>query len=194
MKWRAGNPLTLLSENYVMRSLEPRFVPADIDQWFADPKIMQYVNMPMNMSVEAFISYLGSFNNRTKLILGIWDRKTKKLIGFYRVYINAPQLCAVTSVVIGDLDYWGRGAVVETRTKLIDFLLLDLGLHKITAKVKARNFAAVFNYKKLGFVKEGVRRQHIKDGKGGWLDVVAFGLLQDEWREIRNIAKKEGQS
>lgn len=194
MKWRVGEPLTLKSENYVMRSLEPELIPQDIDQWFADPKIMAYVNLPMNMSRQKFISYIGEFNNRSRFILGIWDRESSKLVGFYRVYINAAELCAVTSVVIGDLEYWGRGAVIETRTRLLDFLFFGFNLHKITAKVKARNFAAIFNYKKLGFVKEGVRRQHIRDGKGGWMDVVAFGLLRDEWRDIRDGEKKEGQA
>jgi len=50
----------------------------------------------------------------------------------------------------------------------------------------SRNFPAVFNYKAQGWRHEGTLRGHrrsIVDGTR--LDQYQFGLLRDEWRQLR---------
>lgn len=189
--WKLGEPLLLSTKNYFMQSLTPEMVPDDVERWFADEEITDFTDVPLNSTRQQFQAHVRTFDNKTKWILGIWDKSNNKLIGFYRVYIEVSNSCAKTSVLIGEKDYWGRGVVIETRRRLLDVLLISLNLHKVTAKVFARNFAAIFNYKKMGFVKEGVRRQHVPGRGGVWHDIVAFGLLQDEWKEIRAAEKKK---
>ncbi len=184
-KWKLGQPIYLKAENYTLRSLEPGMVPDSAQSWFENEEVMKYISITLNVRLDVFKRYIRTFDNRDSWILGIWDTENRRLIGFYRVFITRYNNRAVTSVLIGETEYWGRGVVIETRIKLLDFIFFQAGIHKVTAKVMARNFSAVFNYKKLGFSKEGVRHQHIVDDKGGWMDVVLFGLLQDDWKKLR---------
>ena len=48
-----------------------------------------------------------------------------------------------------------------------------------------RNFASIYNYQRLGFQKEGVLRKGGRSVSGGASDLVAFGILADEWRAKR---------
>ena len=129
--------------------------------------------------------YFARYDNKPNIALGIWVKNPSKLIGFYRIYVDRYHSCATTSVVIGDRDHWGEGVVLESRRKLLDFLFFQFRLNKVCGEVHARNAAAIFNYRKQRFTKEGVKRKQFRDRKGHWGDVVLFGMLREEWVEIR---------
>jgi RimJ/RimL family protein N-acetyltransferase len=64
---------------------------------------------------------------------------------------------------------------------MIDIGFSELALARIYAQVLVGNRASYRVLDKLGFVVEGVKRQHV--WKSGRLhDVVCYGLLRDEWR------------
>ena len=57
----------------------------------------------------------------------------------------------------------------------------ELRLHRVGVRVFDSNEAALACYEKVGFVREGLLRQHrIVGGKAG--NTVIMGLLRDEWR------------
>lgn len=54
------------------------------------------------------------------------------------------------------------------------------GLHRIELGTISYNGAAIRLYEKVGFKKEGVKRECVfMDGK--WFDMVEYGLLEGEW-------------
>ena len=52
-------------------------------------------------------------------------------------------------------------------------------MHKVDLEVQSGNPRAIRMYEKLGFVREGVRREHV--------------LLQGEWRDIITVRKPMGE-
>lgn len=61
---------------------------------------------------------------------------------------------------IGDKNYWGQGLGKEVMNLLLQYGFKKLKLHRIELDVYEYNKRAIALYKKLGFKKEGVRREH----------------------------------
>jgi RimJ/RimL family protein N-acetyltransferase len=76
---------------------------------------------------------------------------------------------------------WGRGLATEACRGAVAFGFEQLELARIYAHVIAGNVASMRVLEKIGMVREGVKRQHVR--KGHHLhDLVLYGLLRDEWR------------
>jgi len=65
---------------------------------------------------------------------------------------------------------------------LLRYAFGELNLYRLTAVVPAYNEGALRLFRKFGFVEE-VRRRKAMNRDGEYWDLVAFGLLQSEWRE-----------
>jgi len=179
--WTPGQPLTIASEHFVLRSLTAADVDDRMVGWFADREVMEYVALPMDVPRDELLRFVQGFDNKHTFLLGLQTGEGR-LIGFYRVWCYFQYGYAKTAVLVGDRDYWGKKTVLETRAVLLDFLFDGLGLHKATGAVYTRNHAAVFNYKAQGFRCEGILREQEPGRDGRWLDVYLFGLLRDEWK------------
>ena len=183
MSWQLGQPLCLETSRFFVRSMTPADVTNQFIAWTRDPEVIQTLNLPVRkVKREEFVRYVQRFDNKVSFGLGIFTKKEDHHIGFYSVLCDNRQATAITNVVIGERDYWGKGVVIETRAAILDFLFDRLAIHKVWGKPFARNFPAVFNYKAQGFTCEGVLREHLKSVTGGRIDQLVFGLLRHEWR------------
>ena len=103
------------------------------------------------------------------------------MIGFFAAFPNPKTRVALTNIVIGDKDYWGKHVVQEVRAAMLYFLFQGLGMEKVKGEIKGRNYPSIFNYKAMGFTSEGILRNEIPCFSGGRTDVFIFGLLREEW-------------
>lgn len=62
----------------------------------------------------------------------------------------------------------------------LDYVFGTFELHKVCGQVLAHNAASLHLHRKLGFVEEGVLREHQRIGET-YSDLVCFGLLRREW-------------
>ncbi len=77
--------------------------------------------------------------------------------------------------------YWRQGIATEAGQALIDYAFLQLKLHRLCACYLGRNPESGRVLQKLGFVDEGVQREHsFKHGQAE--DLVLMGLLRREWQ------------
>ena len=58
-------------------------------------------------------------------------------------------------------------------------LLLDLGLHRLQLEIYGFNERAIAHAERVGFVREGVKRQAYRRDDG-WVDGVMFALLRED--------------
>lgn len=100
------------------------------------------------------------------------------IIGFVRL--------SLMGVKAADLGYvlrpeWqGRGIARAAVSRMIEFGLEDLGLHRITANIGPMNTSSMRLVESLGFQREGTIRDHVYTN-GAWRDSVSFSLLEGEW-------------
>jgi RimJ/RimL family protein N-acetyltransferase len=87
----------------------------------------------------------------------------------------------------GELGYWlvvaarGRGLATRAMRLALRWMFEDLGLDRAEVVTTPDNAASVAVARRLGFTEEGLlRKRDVEDD--GRVDVVAFGLLREEWR------------
>lgn len=83
-------------------------------------------------------------------------------------------------------DVWGTGVNAECKRLLLAHAFDECGFGRVkiqTDGINARSQAAIA---KLGAVREGVLRRHIRRADGTWRDTVVFSVLIDEWPGVRD--------
>lgn len=193
--WEPGKPVTIETESYFVRSLTPSDADETYTSWWNDAEIQKgFNNTPRNWDTVRAAQHISTFDNRNRFHLGIFTKKNGKIIGYFAILLEKGGEVASTNVCIGEKEYWGKGVASEIREKVLDFIFGPLGLIKVEGKILGRNLSSIAIYKGLGFKPEGVLRKHINAVDGGRADIFLFGLLKEEWEEMkkkRKPAKKE---
>jgi RimJ/RimL family protein N-acetyltransferase len=78
------------------------------------------------------------------------------------------------------IEYTGKGIAKEAYKKFIPYIFTIYNLHKISLEVLSTNTRAINLYNKLGFIKEGIKREEIyKNNK--WVDSIIMSILKSEY-------------
>jgi len=77
-------------------------------------------------------------------------------------------------------EFGGHGYASEAVRRLLGLAFDDLGLHRVVARIDARNEASARLARRLGMRQEAylVCNEWFK---GEWTDELDFALLEDEW-------------
>jgi RimJ/RimL family protein N-acetyltransferase len=185
MNWKPGDLLTLETERFRLRSMLREDVTEDYLKWLADPEVMVGLNLPRRqLSRLQAVNYALSFDNQSRFKLIFEDRDGDRAFGFFTITSDPGHRSAETAVVLGDQSYWGKNAVIEGRTAIINFLFDTLKMHKVIGRPHGRNISSIFNYQALGFTCEAVLREQMRSvNEDERLDQLVFGLLRSEWEE-----------
>lgn len=101
------------------------------------------------------------------LLVGIFTKDEEKHIGNIRLHSFSQFNKRVeVGILIWDKREWGKGYATEALETLIDYIFNQLILHKICAEYYSVNKGSEKIFKKLGFKKEGIFKDHfIVNGK-----------------------------
>jgi [ribosomal protein S5]-alanine N-acetyltransferase len=77
--------------------------------------------------------------------------------------------------------HWGKGIAAIAGALMLEHAFVTLKLTRIVAEVHASNERSLRLIARLGFVREGVLRQH-ETYRGQKQDVILFGLLRDGYQ------------
>ncbi|MGZ3420562.1 MAG: GNAT family N-acetyltransferase [Polyangiales bacterium] len=84
-------------------------------------------------------------------------------------------------VLIGETTFRDSGFGTDALRVLLKHLFDDLKVHRVWHTIRSLNVGAMRAAEKIGFVKEGVLREH-DQLEGKWVDVVVYGMLVEDWR------------
>jgi ribosomal-protein-alanine N-acetyltransferase len=82
--------------------------------------------------------------------------------------------------------YWGQGIASEALRAILRFGFEQLNLNRIYAGTIADNHESVRLLERLGFQREGTRRQHSWEENGTFHDSAMYGLLRHEYQDPGN--------
>lgn len=191
MNWQAGEPLSLETERFILRSLTADDATDTYVSWWNDAEVQKGLNFPpRGWDRQRAIQHINQFDNRTGFHLGIFCKDTGRIIGFFAAFPNPNTKVARTNIVIGEKDYWGKRVVQEVRGRMLSFLFETLAMEKVKGEIHGRNYASIFNYKAMGFTHEGVLRNEVPQFDGGRADIYLFGLLREEWEKQQQAQSK----
>jgi RimJ/RimL family protein N-acetyltransferase len=77
--------------------------------------------------------------------------------------------------------HWGRGLAYEGMAAIVAFGFGELGLHRIETETILDNVRSVRLLERLGFQREGVRREYSLEADGVFHASTVWGLLEQEY-------------
>lgn len=160
-----------------------RFEPGDITDayigWLNDAEVTRFSNQRFRTHSRASCeAYLASFQDTPNLFLSIRDAGSGEAIGTMTAYANTHHGTCDVGIMIGARHVWGGGYGQEAWDLLIDWLISDAGIRKLTAGCLAANGAMVRLMERSGMQPDGVRKdQEIVEGEP--VDIVHYAKFAD---------------
>ena len=156
--------------------------------WMADAEISHMLNAPVKaMSKSEVGAYIGTFDQKTHLLLGIFQKSPEKTLGFLRIDIDERLSRCLVSMMIGEAEYRNKGVTNAITPPFRDYFFETLGLKLMLATALSHNEPIIHYLLKTGFNLDKTIERHVKSRT----DDAMFGLCffsqsADAWREWKN--------
>ena len=171
------------SKRVYLRALEPDDYKTSV-RWRNDDEIWSMLGGRKYFVSEAYEQkWVNDVVHGSKDVrLAVCDKETDMYIGnVYLTDIDYVNRTAVSHVLIGNHDYWGRGIATEAYSILLDYAFNELNLNRIEATVLDSNIASLKMHKKCGYEEEGVKRSSVyKNGK--YHNQIIMSILKDRYK------------
>ena len=90
----------------ILRTLTARRRHRPLGAWMSDPKNLRLLNAaPKAMTRDDVATYIGQFDQRTHLLLGIFEKQSGLLIGFFRIDIDPGLNRCLGFMMIGERKF-----------------------------------------------------------------------------------------
>lgn len=161
-----------------------------LHRWLNDPEVMQWwdgrdhkatfdrVEARFRRSVE------GSDRESHRFMIEVDKDGATKTIGMIQFGRMQPRAKNTQiDVLIGEPEFRDAGYGTDALRAALKHIFEDLKAHRVWHTMQASNARAQKSAEKIGFVREGVLREH-DQLEGKYVDVVIFGMLRDEWLKL----------
>ncbi|HSR86333.1 MAG TPA: GNAT family N-acetyltransferase [Streptosporangiaceae bacterium] len=158
----------------------------DLVEYRSIPEVCQYVPFEPQGIEDVLARINGVWRQETfaregdSITLGAELTESGKVIGDVMVrWLSAEHSCGEIGYVFSPA-FSGRGYAAEAAHAGLHVAFDDLGLHRVIARLDARNAASARLASRLGMRQEA----HLRENewfKGEWTDEIDFGMLAQEW-------------
>jgi RimJ/RimL family protein N-acetyltransferase len=156
--------------------------------WLNDIEVIRYLDVArQDRSVKALESYFeGVVADPNRHFFKIVVRDTLTKIGTISLGIDPIHRTAHFGYLIGERDFWGSEMALQAQVGLFDWAFEKLNLRRLWGGACTSNVGSNFNYHRLGFQREGIRRAAVFIGTEGeeTSDIAEYGCLAEEWIAI----------
>ncbi len=175
-----NNQTILETKNYTLRTLNTSDTTELYLSWLKDISISKTLDVDgASQTLTTVRDYIDSHDNKPSYLFGIFT-KDGRHIGTHSFRYHPNHKLATVGVMIGDKSFWGKGVVLETRARILDWAFKDLQCNKVEAGCYSTNFPAIYNFKHQQWKMEGIRRSHrVVDGIP--IDMILFGMMEEDW-------------
>jgi RimJ/RimL family protein N-acetyltransferase len=174
----------LIAEKVYLRALEVTDASI-VAPWFNDPDVTRFLLRRQPMSVHAEEEFLRRIPaNDNDVILGIALRETDALIGTVGLHPEYRCRSARFGITLGDKSVWDKGYGTTVTRLMVAYAFDTLNMNRVWLHVYEYNPRGQRVYEKVGFRVEGrLRQETYRDGR--YWDVIAMGLLREEWQAAK---------
>jgi RimJ/RimL family protein N-acetyltransferase len=175
------------SEKYLIRTLETDDASDHWASWMSDPEATSMLNLAARSWSKAdIIEYIKTFDQRSRLLLGIFDKQSGAHIGIFTVSINHLVGRYYVNLLIGEPAYRNKHVTTHIAESFREYFFETLGMNAAMASVLAHNARMIHYLLKHGWKLDQTLKQNVKShADGAMLDVCLFSLSREDWREWR---------
>lgn len=153
-------------------------------RWGTRPETRRLIDSRDPIRLDQEEAWLRRFRPEQVLTLVIVLREGQRPIGCVSLSAFADEH-ADLGITLGEPDCWGHGYGSEATALMLDHAFDGLGLHRVGLGVFVTNPRAIACYEKLGFVREALLREAVRQD-GRWVDEVRMSIMDREWRARRS--------
>ncbi|MGY5146739.1 MAG: GNAT family N-acetyltransferase [Candidatus Nitrosopumilus sp. bin_7KS] len=179
-----GNRINLINLKKITKSILP-----DMHVWSTNPKFFNYLEFPASKNIEDTKQQLDKMISRMNKGEHYWCIQLKdqeKIIGTIRITdIDVRKKICCLGYGLNP-EFQGKGYGFESVKLAMDFLFKSLKIHKLTGYANPLNFPSIMLAEKMGYEREGLLRDHYLDYKGDRTDAIVFGLLREEYLQLKD--------
>jgi len=158
----------------------------DLVEYRSIPEVCRYVPFEPQSAEDVKVRISGVWRPQTldqegdAITLGAELVESGKVIGDVMVrWLSAEHSCGEIGYVFSPA-YSGRGYAAEAAHAGLHVAFDDFGLHRVIARVDARNLASARLARRIGMRQEALLREN-EWFKGEWTDEIEFAILAQEW-------------
>lgn len=176
----------LETERLTLRPFTPDDAQDMFDNWASDPEVTRHLTWKTHTDVSqtrAWLEFRQSQYADPKyygwcLVL----KETGRAVGDLSVvHVNDDLRCAELGWVLSR-SLWGKGLMPEAGRAVIDFLLDEVGFHRVEARHSAQNPKSGRAMLKCGMRYEGMLRQSGLDADRNFVDLAIYSILTSDQR------------
>ena len=163
-----------------LRSFAPEDAESCLHNWTADKEIYRYLSA-QPQTAEEVREWLSSadeaYADPRTYYWAIEETRSGEVIGelFVDDFGTSSRWCEV-DWKIGPA-FQGKGYATEAARAVLEYLIREVGFHRIEAKCCVENTASERVMQKLGMNKEGILRERFYGKDGRWHDLAEYSLL-----------------
>ncbi len=164
-----------------IRVLEKTDIPRTA-AWINDPVISDIMGYLPVMSLENQLSWFNSImNDKSRFIFAVCRTDNHEHIGNVGLgNIDYVHRHCMFNIFLAETSDRSKGMGTEAARLAVEFAFFRLNMNKVHLRTSSRFPEALRMYEKLGFVKEGVLREHYFT-EGKYEDKIIYSLLRKEY-------------
>jgi RimJ/RimL family protein N-acetyltransferase len=170
---------------FFLRTLMPADASERWGGWMVEEKNVRLLNVPAKaMTREQVAAYIGQFDQKMHLLIGIFEKQSGQQIGFFRLDIDPTLKRCLMFLMIGEQRFRHRSTTDDIRGPFQNYIFDVLGLKTILATVLTTNQAMIRYMLKSGWNLDQAAERHIKSQTGNdMLDLSYLSLSREAWQE-----------
>jgi RimJ/RimL family protein N-acetyltransferase len=182
--------LWLRCGRYFLRTIRRQDASDRWAGWLTDSWTVHVLNSPpRKLQKSDIVDYIRQFDQRSHLLLGIFEMGTRAHVGFIRIDIDEAAGEALVNAVVGEPEHRNRGATTDVFIPLLDFLFDTVGIEKVRASILLRNQVTLDYLLKLGWQQEDARPTPVASyADGTLLDRCMVSWTRDGFRAFLRTA------
>jgi RimJ/RimL family protein N-acetyltransferase len=171
----------MISKDIYIRILEETDI-AQTTLWMNDPEISAIMGyLPVQTLSEQLNWFKDLCKDKSRYVFAICKKEGGNQVGNVGLgnidYINRH---CMFNIFIVDKDNRSVGLGTQATLLALDFAFKNLNMNKVYLRTSAKFLEANRLYKKLGFIQEGIMRQHYYTN-GIYEDKILYSILKSEY-------------
>jgi RimJ/RimL family protein N-acetyltransferase len=180
--------------NYLLRTVTADDASDRWAGWMSDAKNLRLLNSaPKAMTLKDIVDYINRFDQRSHLLIGIFERQGGSQIGFFRLDIDHRLKRCLMFLLIGEQRYRHWSVTDDIRGPFQDYIFDVLRLNTILATVLVSNRAMTRYMLKSGWNLDKTLERNVKSQTADTLlDLNYLSLSREAWQawKQRNQPKR----
>ena len=175
------------SGNYILRTIKREDASDRWASWLSDPWTIHVLNPAAKPYGKSdIVDYIKQFDQRARLLLGIFEQGSRLHVGFIRIDIDYAARQALVNAMIGEPAHRNRGATTDVFVPLLDYLFDTVEVHTVKASVLRRNRVTFEYLRRLGWtVDEGSDTQVRSASDGTPIGVCIMAYTREAYQAFR---------